>query len=62
VGEVTSGTSATEQTVLSALLAFACLLALAIYLVFGIEEPGLHVVTMPPAADSDAAQTPDPSP
>lgn len=62
LAEPASTTSATEETILSALLAVACLLALAIYLVFGIEEPGLHVVATPPAADSDAAQTPDPSP
>ena len=57
----TSTTSAFEDTVLSALLALSCLLALAIYLCCGIEEPGLHVVATPPTADSDAGQTPDPS-
>jgi len=59
---VTATTSAFEQQLLSALLALACLLALVIYLFCGIEEPGLHVVTTPPAADSGSGQTPDPSP
>ena len=56
------GSPAREERLLSVLLALACLLALVIYLVFGMEEPGLHVVTTPPAVDSDAGQTPDPSP
>lgn len=58
----TSTTSASEDRLLSALLALACLLALVIYLFYGLHEPGLHVVATPPAADSDAEQTPDPSP
>jgi serine/threonine protein phosphatase PrpC len=57
-----ASTSAREEMLLSVLLATACLLALLVYFVSGIEEPGLHVVTTPPAVDSDAAQTPDPSP